>query len=343
MNLILENIPLIFGDRLVENGFRRAFKGDWGSEAHTKRPGILQDLSRLSFWSFIAQLRKTNLHIAEGGAKVLGPRLLNSTQWGILCPVHTPDGGNIGFHKHMSIFTHISSSLSGYPFIKYLRTHGITLLEECSIAFLSKSAKVFVNGAWIGATNNIKELYQTLKINRRNGLFNPYISIRWNIESNELSILTDAGRPAHPVFHVNGNIVSYQTDNIMDKLENNSLTWENAIMGLAKKKQIVKTNTDRIYFKDELYPANLDLIENSAIIEYLDTQEMEGTKLAQYTENQKNYTKNNITHIEIHPSAIFSVVANQIIYPSNNQFPRNLFSCGHSKTSRVSIPYKLSK
>ena len=45
MNLILENVPLIFGDRIVEKGFRKAFKGDWGSEKHTKRPGLLQDLS----------------------------------------------------------------------------------------------------------------------------------------------------------------------------------------------------------------------------------------------------------------------------------------------------------
>ena len=30
MNLILENVPLIFGDRVVEQGFRKAFKGDWG-------------------------------------------------------------------------------------------------------------------------------------------------------------------------------------------------------------------------------------------------------------------------------------------------------------------------
>jgi len=331
MNLILENIPVIFGNRIVEQGFRKAFKGDWGSEAHTKRPGVLQDLSRLSYWSFLAQLRKTNLYIALDGAKVIGPRLLNSTQWGILCPIHTPDGGNIGFHKHLSIFTHISSALSGYPFIKYLRTLGVTLLEESSTDFLSKSTKVFVNGAWIGATSNIQELYKILKINKRNGLFNPYISIRWNIERQELSILTDAGRPSHPLFHVDGNVISYQKENVMNKIASNSLTWYEAIMGLAKKKQHVSTTSNHIYKKEELYSKDLDLKENEAIIEFLDTQEMEGVKLAMYTEDQINYTKNRITNIEIHPSAILSVVANQIIYPSNNPYPRDLFSCGQSK------------
>ena len=36
--------------RKVEQGFRKAFKGDWGSDIHTKRSGIVQDLDRLSFF-----------------------------------------------------------------------------------------------------------------------------------------------------------------------------------------------------------------------------------------------------------------------------------------------------
>ena len=41
--------------------FRKAFKGNWGAEAHTKRAGIVQDLNRLSRNSALSQLRKTNL------------------------------------------------------------------------------------------------------------------------------------------------------------------------------------------------------------------------------------------------------------------------------------------
>jgi len=331
MNLIMENVPLIFGDRVVEKGFRKAFKGDWGSAAHTKRPGLLQDLSRLSYWSFLAQLRKTNVHIAADGAKVVGPRLLNSTQWGILCPIHTPDGGNIGFHKHMSIFTKISPEISGYPFIKYLRTLGVTLLEESSLNFIAKTTKIFVNGAWIGVTSDIVKLYNFLKVARRNGLFSPYISIRWNIEMKELIILTGAGRPSHPVFHVDGDTISFQKENVMDLIASDTLTWKQAITGIGKKKEELDIYSDKIYTKTELYSKDEDMKANEAIIEYLDTQEMEGVKLAKYTQDQTTYIKNKITHKEIHPSAILSVMANQVIFPSNNQFPRDLFSCGQSK------------
>ena len=45
-----------------------------------------------------------------------------------------------------------------------------------------------------------------------------------------------------------------------------------------------------------------------------------------------NFDKNKpYTHIEIHPSLILGVMGNQIVFPENNQLPRDLFSCGQSK------------
>ncbi|MEE9573396.1 MAG: hypothetical protein V3W20_10140, partial [Candidatus Neomarinimicrobiota bacterium] len=104
-----------------------------------------------------------------------------------------------------------------------------------------------------------------------------------------------------------------------------------AITGVGKKKEAINIYSDKIYSENELYSKGQDMKENEAIIEYLDTQEMEGVKLAKYTQDQNTYIKNRITHKEIHPSAILSVMANQVIFPSNNQFPRDLFSCGQSK------------
>jgi DNA-directed RNA polymerase beta subunit len=37
------------------------------------------------------------------------------------------------------------------------------------------------------------------------------------------------------------------------------------------------------------------------------------------------------THIEIHPSLLLGIMGNQIVFPENNQLPRDLFSCGQSK------------
>ena len=89
IKFVTENRNHYFKEREVEKGFRKAFKGNWGAHAHTKQPGVAQELNRLSFFGFICQLRKTNLNMGTGG-KMIAPRLINGTQYGYLCPLHSP-------------------------------------------------------------------------------------------------------------------------------------------------------------------------------------------------------------------------------------------------------------
>ena len=340
ITLITDNQTNIFKNRIVEDGFKKAFKGNWGSQAHTKRVGVVQDLSRLSYWSFLAQLRKSNVPIAGDGAKIVGPRLLNSTQWGNFCPIHTPDGGNIGMHKHMALMATITSGTSGYPFIKFLRrVIGIKLLEECTTDYLANTTKIFINGAWIGSTENTVRCVNYLKLCRRNGIINIYTSIAWNIYRNEVQIFTDSGRICHPVLYINGNTISYERNNIIEKIKKNNLTWNECIYGIADRKIDIINSDKSIYELKELYNENLKNTDeaemflnlNAGIIDYIDTNEMDGLMLPRTTVLKENFTKNRITHIEIHPSVILSIMANQIIFTENNQYPRGLFSCGQSK------------
>ena len=105
--LFFNNYDRIFEDKVIFHGFKKAFKGNWGSASHTKKIGVIQPLNRLSYNSFLSHVRKLNLNINEG-ANIVGPHLLHGSQWGIIDPVDTPDGGNVGFHKHMAMMTKIS-------------------------------------------------------------------------------------------------------------------------------------------------------------------------------------------------------------------------------------------
>ena len=52
---------------------------------------------------------------------------------------YTPDGGNVGLHKHLSVSTVITKGCSGLPYIEYFRklpNRGVKLVEECSIEYL---------------------------------------------------------------------------------------------------------------------------------------------------------------------------------------------------------------
>jgi len=291
IQLITNNVSNIFADRIVEEGFRKAFKGNWGATAHTKRLGVLQDLSRLSFFSSICQMRKLNLPF-DASAKITGPRLLHGTQWGIICPIHTPDGGNVGLHKHLAIATHITSVESGYPYIKLLRELGMNVVEECTYEFLCNSTKIFVNGGWVGNHMYPERLSYTLKQYRRTNRISIYTSVSWIIAMKEIYLWTDGGRPCRPLF--------YMDEEPSVKLINTLFDWSKYIHGERERK---------------------------AAIEFIDTEEAEMTMIAMNVESIKEGT----THIEIHPSLALSMMANHIVFPENNPLPRDLFSCGQSK------------
>ena len=347
VSLVEDNIKDFFKDRIVEDGFKKGFKGNWGADPNTKRIGLVQDLNRLSWFTQISHLRKINLPL-DPTAKVVGPHLLHSTQWGIIDPVDTPDGGNVGLHKHLAITTAVTNGFSSYPIIKWLRANTpLKLLTECEPSVLSNSTKVFVNGNWVGILDNPIQTTNMLKLFRRNGVIPVYTSISFSYESNIIYIYTDSGRLTRPIFYrdlqidENGRTkygkLSYDHGTVKDIIESRKYTWTQVISGFEKKNDNnFNVRNNILYDVSDLYPGHnslehiLEMFErNRAIIDYLDTSEEEAALIATVPSNLKSNSY--YTHCEIDPSLIFGVMGNSIIYPESNQLPRNVFSCGQSR------------
>ena len=343
IDLITENFREFFKERIVETGFRKAFKGNWGSESHTKRVGVVQDLNRLSWNSFISQLRKLNLPL-DASAKVVGPRLLNSSQWGFIDPIDTPDGGNIGLHKHLAISALITSGYSCWPLIKWLRAKtAIRILQECTPEFLGSMSKVIVNGVWIGGIENPLELVKLIKLFRRNGIIPVYTSVSFDYENNEIYIYSDGGRLIRPVYYLEKKALhdfgkpSFERKEVLEKILDGNFSWQEIVSGF-KEKGIKDFNykNDTLYDLEELYPdlntlekVEQDLEKYKSVVDYVDTSEEEGLLFATTTDELK---KNKYyTNLEVDPSLILGVMGNQIIFPENNPVTRNSFSCGQSK------------
>lgn len=342
--LIRENYREIFRERTLEAGFKKAFKGNWGAQTHTKRVGVVQDLNRLSHNSMMSHLRKTNLPL-DASAKVVGPRVLHPTQWGFFDPIDTPDGANIGIHKHMSISAYVTQGYSREPMIKWLREKvDMKLIEDCSPVILSRMSKVFVNGHWAGALTNPIETVEKIKLFRRNGLIPTYTSVTFDIKQNTVFIYTDAGRICRPIFYMDNDSekFSFESEKIKAILKDaDKFSWNELITGFNRKRDPqFKINMDTIYELHEVYegidsesnPAKLKrFLQEKAIIDYIDTNESEGALIALNAEDiEKNKVKK-FTHMEIHESLIFGVMANMINFPENNPASRNSFSCGQSK------------
>ena len=349
ISLIENNYLEYFKERILESVFIKAFKGNWGAEEHTKRPEVVQDLNRLSYNSFLSHLRKINLPL-DSSAKVIGPRLLHSSQWGIIDPVDTPDGGNVGLHKHMSLGCLITSGYSSKAIIELLRTvFFMELLNECIIEYIAHATKVFVNGAWVGIVTKPVEVIDLLKKYRRIGLIPIYTSISWSIKEDIIYIYSDSGRLTRPVLYLNNNKPCYEEEFIYTKFENNDFNYNELLIGFNKFKMydaekreqsftisdVIRSNT--VFFNlNDLYDKSIsinvetalnELLAKAGIIDYLDTAESEMALIATYSNQITKFT----SHCEIHPSLLLGIMGNQIVFPENNQLPRDLFSCGQSK------------
>lgn len=338
IGLIESNFKTFFKDRIVEQGFKKAFKGNWGSEAHTKRIGVVQDLNRLSWNSFISHMRKINLPL-DASAKVVGPRLLNSSQWGFIDPIDTPDGGNIGLHKHLALSTYITSGSSAHPIIKWIRKYmPLRIILECNPEQLAASSKVFVNGQWIGVIDTPIEMVNELRLFRRNGVLPIYASFTFDYEHNEVYIYTDMGRLSRPIYYIDNNKVSYDRKDFIELLEKGTITWEQIVSGFKKKTDDKFTSKNNlIYELLDLYPDiggnKEEIMKNlekyKAVVDYVDTAEEESALIATSIDDVKR--NKFYTHMEIDSSLILGVLGNMVIYPENNPVTRNSFSCGQSK------------
>lgn len=312
------NFLKIINPNVIENGIIRGLKGNWGSstagETQVSKVGISQEIERKSFFSPLAQLRRVKLPLSSSAMKLVKPHLLHPTQWGMICPVETPDGPQVGIQKHMAISTYITPGSNIKELIRFLFIRDVIQLNNLSPKFIKYSTKVFVNGIWIGIHQEIDILVSELKSMRRNGVINMYISICWNIDDMELHINAHSGRMVRPLFIVENKKIRNYT-----KLQVNP--WKTLI-----------GNTDRISLSDymKLPRGDFKFLDESSI-EYLDTQEINCSLIAM---NYKQLSLNpRFTHCEIHPSLMFGVMGLMIPFACHNQLPRDLFGIGQAKQS----------
>ena len=330
-SLIMNNHELFFKEKIIHRGFQRGFKGNWGAFSHTKSEGVIQPLNRLSYLSALSHLRKINLNI-DASSKITGPHHLHGSQWGVIDPVDTPDGGNVGLHKHMALMCHISHDMEDTPLIQWILENmngdfslqgsplllKTMVLEETSDEDIKYNAKIFVNSK-IVATTNHPYLFKKLFVSaRRSNFIPPYVSILFDVKDNYLFIQSDEGRLMRPVvyFEENGTL------NYMDKLKDikdKKVSWKEYIYGTEDyNKKCVKLDI-------------MDKKKPKSILELLDKSEEESTYICMHANEINEKIKYEYTHCEIHPCMMFGVMGSHVLFPEHNQLPRDLFSCGQSK------------
>jgi DNA-directed RNA polymerase II subunit RPB2 len=299
----MTNIYKLVKSATIENGINRALStGDFSiKQANSSKVGVGQVLNRLTYPSTLSHLRRINTPLEKSG-ELIAPRKLHNTTWGFLCPVETPEGQSIGIVKNLAYMAHITIPTQSSSLYNCIVPHIVTV-ESVDSAFLANKVKVFINGSWMGVSEDPLTLYHSLKSKKYCGIINIYTSIVFDFKNMEIRVCSDGGRLTRPLLRVQDNRALLTLDTV-DRLKNHDLTWNDLL-----------TNC----------------ILDESVVEYVDVEEQGFSMIAMNESTQMTTTTCHYTHCEIHPSTVFGILASCIPFPEHNQAPRNTYECAQLK------------
>jgi DNA-directed RNA polymerase III subunit RPC2 len=224
----------------------------------------------------------------EKTRKVSGPRALQPSQWGMLCPSDTPEGESCGLVKNLALMTHITTDEEQEPIIHVVYHLGVEEISMLSGEEIGSPHvySVFINGMIYGITREPDEIARKFRKLRRSGRLSPFVSIYKHTKQQALHIATDGGRVCRPMI-----IVEHERPNI--------------------KQSHIKALEEGIFQFDDFIKGGM--------IEYLDVNEENDAFIAVYEHQIVPET----THLEIEPFTILGACAALIPFPHHNQSPRN--------------------
>lgn len=229
----------------------------------------------------------------------LDRRKLHSTQFGIIGPSDTPEGGKVGIVKYRTLLTYItmqSTSSIIYSFFDNLKT--VQSIYDIKFIDTLSYFSIFINGylSYITKIKNATNIYETLIDYKRHNKINIYTSIVIEREINEIRIYTDGGRILRPVYVVNNNKLAI-TEDIIENVKNkkSGYDWKFLVM--------------------------------NGYIEYISVHEAKYSLLIAIDINALNNRHNyeNYTHCELHGSTILNGNELCFTHPDHTQSPRNTF------------------
>ena len=305
----------------ITDGLRYSLAtGNWGDQKTATKKGIAQVLSRLTFASSLSLLRRINTPL-DKTAKNPKPRQLHSSHWGMVCPVETPEGQQVGLVKNLALMIHISvgqNTLSDEALMNALNMQNLESCDEIlspEILAQPEATKVFVNGVWEGINRQPDTLCRALLQDRRAGNLNADISIVHDIADKTIRIYTDSGRVLRPLYIVQRN-----------EQQNSSLDLNSNTQKLAIRKRHIELITKR---DDDDF--HFDHLLEKGLIEYIDTEEEETCMIAMYPSDLKAGKIETYTHCEIHPAMVFGVCASIIPFSDHNPAVRNTYQSAMGK------------
>lgn len=354
------NVHRFLKQTVIESGMRYSLStGNWGVKSlggfQNIRQGVAQVLNRLSYYSMLSHLRRVNTPMEKNG-KLVQPRKLENTQYGMICPAETPEGGAVGLVKNMAMGSQVTNAQSSANLRASIELWGVRILDDTLSAvevraFLARMGtghvvSVIINGDIMGYHDRPAELYAALKHAKRTGTISAYTAIIWDVQKGQIAMSTEAGRMCRPLFIVDAS-------NQLRLAKGHSLPVKGAPFATFMAPMVAEPREPTA--ANELGgEGNLDGLdgdgdndqedqENQAhgrtmegFVEMMDVEELDKSMVAMFPKDLTRLPKGvsmppKYTHCEIHPSMLLGVLGVNIPFSNHNQAPRNAYQCSMGK------------
>ena len=223
----------------------------------------------------------------EKTRKVSGPRSLQPSQWGMLCPADTPEGEACGLVKNLALLAHITTGEDDIaPVERLCRDLGVEDVKRLTGHEIQSTYIVFLNGLIMGVHSRPRVLVRNLRTMRRNGLVGEFVSVYLHEGQRAVHIATDGGRVCRP-------LVIVDEETMQPKLKQAHV--EGLVLGTMTIQDLLRRG----------------------VVEYVDCNEENNTLIA-VTERdleiaiKQGSHKMKYTHLEVDPFTVLGVVGGVI-------------------------------